>query len=165
MKIQTDQINALTQTTGTSSDSKKATGDFASVLAKRIGGTATEGTGLSAPVLAGYAALDITGSQETDTTDATANAAATPNTSETAAMDTMDSLLTQWEDYADELASGSGGSSLKRAYGMLENIESGVQQLKDGLAGSANTGLNSMADELEVMAVTEKIKFDRGDYV
>lgn len=167
MKIETDQIKALTQPTETTSDSKKATSDFASVLAKKVDGASSEGAGLTVPPLTGYAALDLPGTQETETTDATgaAEATGTPNTSESAAMDTMDSLLTQWEDYADELASGSGGTSLKRAYGMLENIESGVQQLKDGLAGSANTDLSSMANELEVMAVTEKIKFNRGDYV
>ena len=166
MKIQTDQLSALTQSSETTSDSKKSTGDFASLLAKEVGGQSTDGTGLTAPLLTGYAALDLTGSQESDTTDATAasSASAGSNTSETAAMDTMDNLLTQWENYTDQLASGSGGSSLKTAYGMLQNIESGVQQLKSRLAGSSSSGLDSMANELEVMATTEKIKFNRGDY-
>jgi len=170
MKIQTDQISTLTQSSEATSDSKKATSDFASVLAKEVGGSSTDESGLTAPVLTGYAALDLTDSQNTETTAATDTATAsasstTTSTSDTAAMDTMDSLLTQWENYADELASGSGGASLKKAYGLLENIGTGVQQLKDGLAGSSSPGLDAMANELEVMTVTEKIKFDRGDYV
>lgn len=166
MKIQTDQLNVLTQSSETTTDSKKATSDFASLLAKEVGGSSADATGLSAPLLTGYAALDLTGSQETDTdATATTQATGTSNTSETAAMDTMDSLLTQWDTYTDQLASGSGGDSLKKAYGLLENIQSGVQQLKTSLAGSSSSGLDSMANELEVMAVTEKIKFNRGDYV
>jgi len=162
MKIQTDQISTLTQSPETTSDSKKTASGFASVLAKEVGGASTDESGLTAPVLTGYAALDLTGSQGTD---AASESSTTTSTSDTAAMDTMDSLLTQWENYADELASGSGGTSLKKAYGLLENIGTGVQQLKDGLAGSSSPGLDAMANELEVMTVTEKIKFDRGDYV
>lgn len=165
MKIQTDQLSTLTQTSETTSDSKKATTDFASLLAQEVGGNTSATSGLSAPLLTGYAALDLTGSQETDTgATAASQAADGSNTSDTAAMDTMDSLLTEWDSYTDQLASGSGGDSLKKAYGILQNIETGVQQLKDGLTGSTNTDLNSMANELEVMATTEKIKFNRGDY-
>ena len=80
-------------------------------------------------------------------------------------MENMDTLLAEWENYADKLAAGSGGDSLKQAYGVLEHIESGVRQLKEELPESTTAGLGSLVNELEVMTVTEKFKFNRGDYL
>lgn len=159
MKILTDQLTATRPTTdATSGDRSSADTDaFASLLAKEVGGQSDQATGLAAPLLTGYGALDLSGIQATDATQTTED--------ERAAMDNVDSLLGQWEQYADQLATGSGGDSLKKAYGVLENIASGVKQLKDGLAGDANSPLGAMVNELEVMTVTEQYKFNRGDYV
>jgi hypothetical protein len=162
MKIQTDQLSGLTQSTEASSEASSPSEAFASILAKEVDGSATQETGLSAPVLlSSYNALNIAGTQGDEAVDATGAASEEERT----AMNSMNSLLSQWDDYADQLAGGSEGDSLKQAYGTLQNIESGVQQLKDGLSTTSSTGLSSMVNELEVMATTEKIKFDRGDYV
>lgn len=168
MKIQTDQLSGLTQSNEASSKASSASEAFASILAKEVDGSSTQETGLAAPVLLStYGTLNIDGTQGVDAADATdATEAATPaSEEELAAMNTMNTLLSQWEDYADQLAGGASGDSLKKAYGVLTDIESGVQQLKDGLSTTTGSGLGSMVNELEVMATTEKIKFDRGDYV
>lgn len=168
MKIQTDQLSGLTQSKEASSKATSPSEAFASILAKEVDGSATQETGLAAPVLLSpYGPLHIDGTQGVEAVDATdATEAATPaSEEELAAMNTMNTLLRQWEDYADQLAGGAGGDSLKKAYGVLTDIESGVKQLKDGLSGTTGSGLGSMVNELEVMATTEKIKFNRGDYV
>jgi len=165
MKIQTNPLSGLTQSQDVPSKAAATTSEaFASILAKEVGSSATQETGLAAPVLrSAYGALALDGNQ--GGTDAIAGDTAQGSGGELAAMDTMNSLLSRWEDYTDQLAGGSGKDSLKKAYGVLTDIESGVQQLKDGLAGSTASGLGSMVNELEVMATTEKIKFDRGDYL
>lgn len=88
--------------------------------------------------------------------------------SETKAMDTIDNLLSQWENYADQLASAPHG--LRHAHDTLTRISSEIGTLKanwpqQAVAGTPGAGLKSMLDELEVLAVTERIKFDRGDYI
>lgn len=163
MKIQTDQLTALQQAAGKTAGSKDASSDaFAAVLAQQLGGeSASQASGLSVPPLAGYAALDISGDQSTGSVEASGQY----TEEEQAVMNNVDNLLAKWENYADQLASGSGGDSLKQAYGVLENIETGVKQLKDDLPSDVNAGLGSLVNELEVMTVTEKIKFNRGDYI
>ena len=79
-----------------------------------------------------------------------------------AAVNGMEALLDKWEDYADHLAGGSEGG-LKQAYAALEEIESGVAELQNRLP--ENAALQSVADELEILSRTEKIKFNRGDYL
>ena len=89
---------------------------------------------------------------------------AAPRASETKAMDTIDNLLSQWENYADQLAAAPQG--LRNAHDILNRISSEIGDLKANLPqGGAVPGLRNMVDELEVLAVTERIKFDRGDYV
>lgn len=92
----------------------------------------------------------------------------TPPESETKAMDTLDNLLSQWENYARQLAAQPRG--LRHAHDTLTRISSQIGELKadwsrEGSAAAPSSALRGMLDELEVLAVTERIKFDRGDYV
>lgn len=72
----------------------------------------------------------------------------------------MDGLLDQWEKYAAGLSSGG---SLKDADAALQDIEGEVAKVKD--MASDDSGLKAIADELEVLTTTERIKFNRGDYL
>lgn len=162
MKIQTDQVNALRQVAQQAKGTADTSDAFASLLAKEVGGDqAAQAPRLAAPPLAALASLDLSGVQDAETVEAAGQC----SEEERAVMNNMDTLLAKWENYADTLASGSGRDSLKQAYGVLENIESGVKKLKDDLPRDANAGLGSLVNELEVMTVTEKIKFNRGDYL
>jgi len=165
MKIQTDQLTALRQAVDQSKGTQESSDAFAALLAKEVGGDQTaqtaQTTGLSVPPLSGLATLDMSGLQEAETDAASGQFTEEERT----VMNNMDTLLAKWENYADKLASGTGGDSLKQAYGVLENIETGVKQLKDDLPSDAKGGLGSLVNELEVMTVTEKIKFNRGDYM
>jgi hypothetical protein len=162
MKIQTDQLTALRQTTEQSKGTRESSDAFAALLAKETGGAdAAQSTGLAAPPLSSLAGIDLSSLQAAGSTEASGEI----NEQERAVMENMDTLLAEWENYADKLAAGSGSDSLKQAYGVLEHIESGVRQLKEDLPESTTAGLGSLVNELEVMTVTEKFKFNRGDYL
>lgn len=164
MKIQPDQINALTQeaaekSKGTFDD---ATNPFGDILAKEVGVAASRAAPSSVPPLSG-GLVGVSGLFGAGEVEPVGNL----SEKERAVMENMDGLLNQWENYAERLASGDEGAGLKQAYGVLENIESGVKKIKEDLPGlgSKSADLESLVNELEVMAVTEKIKFNRGDYI
>lgn len=75
--------------------------------------------------------------------------------------------LDMWDGYARALSSSGEGASLKEAWNMLESIEKQVAQLRrdtDSIRGKS-VGFDSLLNDLEVMTVTEKFKFNRGDYI
>ncbi len=163
MKIQTDQLNALNQTTATDkTKSVDESNPFGDILAREIGATASQTAAYSVPPLTGglTGTSGLFGAGEVES-------AGNLSEKERAVMENVDVLLNQWENYADSLASGGTGAGLKQAYGVLEDIESGVKKIKDDLpaAGGSNPDIASLVNELEVMTVTEKIKFNRGDYI
>lgn len=162
MKIQTDQLTALRQTTEQSKGTKDSSDAFAALLAKETGtADVAQSSCLAAPPLSSLAGIDLSSLQAVGATDASGEI----NEQERAVMENVDTLLTKWENYADKLAAGTGSDSLKQAYGILDHIESGVRQLKEDLPAGTSPGLGSLVNELEVMTVTEKFKFNRGDYI
>lgn len=87
--------------------------------------------------------------------------AVTSSVSEGEAVAQVERALETLESYADKLGDSKTGD-LRQAYAALEDLQSGVEDLK-GMADS-HPGLKSVVDELEVLALTEQIKFNRGDY-
>lgn len=84
------------------------------------------------------------------------------------AMDSLDNLLSRWEKYAHQLTAEPLG--LRQANGILENIASEIGVLKAQWPQQAQPQplipeLRGVLDELEVLAVTERIKLNRGDYL
>ncbi len=160
MKIQTDQLSPLQQVGQVNKTAQASpTQAFSEVLAKEVDAGMAAAKATTTPPIGGMAGL-----AQAMATQA-AQAVTQPTNTERAVMDNVDTLLNQWENYAGQLASGNSGQ-LRQAYGTLETIQSGVQKLKDenpGLAGSSPQ-ISSLVNELEVMTVTEKIKFNRGDY-
>ncbi|WP_291320998.1 hypothetical protein [Desulfonatronospira sp.] len=78
-------------------------------------------------------------------------------------MHQMDDLLNKWENYAAEMQSPD--SSLKQIYSHLENILAGVREMKDSQNfENQRPEIKSLVQELEVMAATEVVKINRGDY-
>lgn len=74
----------------------------------------------------------------------------------------VEQVLDQWDAYAREIGN-TESADLRKAYDQLEAITGTVQSLKSK-AADASPAMRSIIDELDVMAVTEKIKFNRGDY-
>ncbi|QLA15040.1 hypothetical protein [Desulfolutivibrio sulfoxidireducens] len=164
MKITQETTSALQQTE--SQERNRTTSGvegFDDILAREVQETETQDTARTAvpPIDGGM--LEIASLIEAEGV----SPAADLTEKELTAMENVDSLLTEWENYADQLASGEEGGGLRQAYGVLEHIESGVQKLKQDWPGmdQENPDMGSLVNELEVMAVTEKIKFNRGDYI
>lgn len=80
-------------------------------------------------------------------------------------MEQVDELLDKWENYAQQLQQPDQG--LKKGYQTLEEIDSAVKLLQENMpeSGTNNEQIKPLLNELEIMAVTEKIKFNRGDYM
>jgi hypothetical protein len=164
MKITQDTTSALQQ--AESQERNRTSPDaevFGDILAREVQGAEAQDAARTAvpPIDGGM--LEIASLIEAEG----ATPAADLTEKERTAMENVDSLLTEWENYADRLAASGQEGGLRQAYGVLEHIESGVQKLKQDWPGmdQENPNVGSLVNELEVMAVTEKIKFNRGDYI
>lgn len=154
MKIHPDQINALNKEQTKVDHKRPADGKFGDVLAQEVQNSqAVEASGVVGGLKPLEAPLRV-------------DALMKPQQSEQIPqgreiMENLDSLLSEWENYAGKLS----GAGLKEAYGVLDGIEAGVKELKARHPDMASSPeLKSMVDEIEVMAATERIKFARGDY-
>ena len=74
--------------------------------------------------------------------------------------------LDMWDSYVSTLGNAGKGGSLREAYTLLQGIDGQVNALKENTAGlrGQNPGLDTLMNNLEVLAATEKFKFNRGDY-
>ena len=160
MKIQTDQITPVQQTGKVQTAQSAPATNFSEILANEVAGSQQTAAAAAPPPLAGAAGLAQAMAAQA------AGQVADVSSERQAVMDNVDSILNQWEKYSGQLTSGSS-AQLRQAYGTLETIQAGVKKLKDehpGLDGHSPQ-LSSLVNELEVMTVTEQIKFNRGDYL
>lgn len=74
--------------------------------------------------------------------------------------------LDMWDSYVDALQDANATGSLRHAYVLLQDINAQVASLKAGSATvrGQDAGLDALVNALDVMAVTERFKFNRGDY-
>ncbi len=83
------------------------------------------------------------------------------------ALEQASTALDMWDSYAQKLRTPSNDGNLRDAYTLLEGIESQVSSLKANNQQTLeqNPDLAGLVNELEIMSTTEKIKFNRGDYL
>ncbi len=167
MDIRTEQLQALLKQQELQAkkpaSKSEATGDFAAALQQEVAlGGATDGTQKAPPpgVQASLASQILLADAENISA-----ASASSMTNEQAyghASETMDKL----ESYANILREPRQGN-LRDAYATLEDVESYVQTLKQGAEPllEQNSDLAGLVNELEVLATTERFKFNRGDYL
>ncbi len=164
MKITNDELDALRQQEQTKSKTTTEAGNFGELLAQELGednsASGVEGLGAPPP---GAKTLGIGSMLQVENISETQEAMPT----EQEVMDNIDSLLSKWENYAQTLQTQDQDEGLRQAYGVLENIQQDIDGLKGSMPNLAqeNSDLQGMVDELEIMTVTEKIKFNRGDYL
>jgi hypothetical protein len=165
MKIQNDLIEALKQQQKAEQDKAKPdTGKFGELLSGELQkGEETAGGPRAAAPPPGARAYGAGALLNVDQIASVESV----NQSEQAVMQNIEHLLEQWEDYAQSLSSPAGEQGLRRAYGVLQHISSGVEGIKDANPdlGEQNPALQTMVDELEILTVTEQYKFNRGDYL
>lgn len=95
-------------------------------------------------------------------------AAANPdsnNAAINAAFDNITDTLGLWDSYSRVLGANRSDSSLRDAYAVLEDINAQVANLRENGTRGQNPGLDAILNELEIMAATERFKFNRGDYL
>ncbi|MDP2848296.1 MAG: hypothetical protein Q8O35_08895 [Humidesulfovibrio sp.] len=163
MKIHPDHLESvrLDPTTQTSRGTQSSTA-FGDILSQEVTKTGAQPTSsiASLPPPGGLGTLSaLIGVQEVEAT--------TPVTqAENAIMDKVDSVLDKWDQYAQSLQSTASSASLKQAYGVLDDIDGAMQQIRGANPDLAEKfpALQGVVSELEAMTVTERIKFNRGDY-
>ncbi|SDF07192.1 hypothetical protein [Desulfovibrio legallii] len=169
MKIQNEQLEALLRqqelAARTDAGQKSDGNAFAAALAEQMG--LGEDAAAAVPASGGQTAQASLISQMllTDVSAAPAagaDAAAGLEDAVSQAAGTLD----MWESYVQTLGAGDD-ASLKDAYALLQGIDGQVAALKDSTANlrGQNAGFDSLVNELEVLATTEKVKFNRGDYL
>ena len=163
MKIHPDQLESvrLDPTTQTSRGTQSSTA-FGDILSQEVTKTGAQSTSSIAtlPPPGGLGTLSaLIGAQEVEATTPVTHA-------ENAIMDKVDSVLNKWDQYAQSLQSTTSSASLKKAYGVLDDIDGAVRQIRGDNPDLAekHPALQGVVSELEAMTVTERIKFNRGDY-
>ncbi|WP_051617151.1 hypothetical protein [Desulfonatronovibrio hydrogenovorans] len=154
MKINPDQISQIARENGNVQKKTSPSGEFGKMLEQEISRGQTQDKTASGP-----ARLDIL-----QTSQLLGSSLITSQNRESSFMNQMDSLLNKWENYAAGMDSPS--SSLKEVYANLESISRQIKEMKNSSSfDNQSPEVKSMIQELEVMATTEVIKFNRGDYL
>lgn len=163
MKIQAEQLNALLRQERAAEKDRPGREGFEAVFARELGqaegaqGVLPPPPGAQAGILAG---LLLETSEQTNAADPAEDAFLH-------SVRQASGVLDSWENYAKTLSAGSAEGNLKEVYPLLEGLERQVRDLKRGAAPLAgkHAGLEDLINELEVMTVAEKFKFNRGDYL
>ncbi len=175
MKIHPDQLEGVrADQTSQTNRTRQTNTAFGDLLSQEVGKSGADSAKPVAtlPPPGGLGGLNTLGSllgaQSVEATSVEAVAQAPQ--AEKAIMQTVENLLDKWDQYATNLQGASGApnaANLKQAYGVLDDIDGTVRKLKGDNPdlASKNPALQGMVSELEVMAVTERIKFNRGDYI
>lgn len=82
-----------------------------------------------------------------------------------AAFEQASGALDLWDSYARTLGTSTTDSALRDAWGLLQGIDDQIAQLRDNPIRARSSALDSILNELEVLATTERFKFNRGDYI
>ncbi|PKN07780.1 MAG: hypothetical protein CVU73_10210 [Deltaproteobacteria bacterium HGW-Deltaproteobacteria-8] len=163
MKIHPDQLEGVRpDSTPQTNRVKPPSTAFGDLLNQEVTKSGTQTTKTSAPLPPPGGLGTLSALMGVSNVESVAPA----TTAENAIMEKVENLLDKWDQYAQNLQDGSGAVDLKKAYGVLEDIDGTVQQIKGENPNLAeqHPALQGVVKELEVMAVTERIKFNRGDY-
>lgn len=165
MKVNPEQVRALQEAEAAqrARQLREGDGSFGDLLAREVDKGAQAASGNVSAVKPLTSALGATGIFAIQSVGEVEDV----NQAGQTAMETVEGLLGEWENYAARLGAGEGDSGLREANDSLEDIESGVQGIRESWPNLSqeNPGLGSVVDELEIMAVTERFKFNRGDYL
>jgi hypothetical protein len=167
MKIRPEQLNNLLPvqgvTTGAPGGQTKATGAFEDILAEEQLRVSVENSGSAiAPPPPGTGRTDIIGNMLLGVEEET------PVSADEAVLDEAFGQVSGTLDLLDKYSASLGSAdSLREAYSLLNDIDGKVADIEQDAARlrTQNPVLDSLLDELKTIALTEKIKFNRGDYL
>jgi hypothetical protein len=76
----------------------------------------------------------------------------------------VENVLTELEGYASQLGRAEA-ADLRTAFASLQNMQEGISGFRERFPGDSGGTAGELIDELNVLAVTETFKFNRGDYL
>lgn len=162
MKIQNEQLQALQRQTEAKSKPRGADGTFDALLSGEIDAAAA--TGPTAPGrLASAAAMPF----GLNGISPSGSVAASPEDAALAAVtQSIDAMLSGLDEYAETLSSPQG-ADLRKAYGLLRDMDSNLAALREGSPDLAtrHKGMAALLDEIAVITRAETVKLNRGDYL
>ena len=168
MKIRTDQNPSLDALLGLQEGGvSSAEGDaqaFQAALSERLeAGTAQAGK--SVPSMPGGAQTELISQILLGAGEDGGGSALSAKAAQ-AAFHEATGALDMWDDYVQTLGS-SRRESLRDAYALLDSISSKLGELKRNAAAveARMPGFGDLVNRLDVLAASERFKFNRGDYV
>lgn len=160
MKIQNDPLRALLEQGEAHRKPTAGGADFESMLARELQGSQAAASGtVSAEQNIAALAMQIRSVQELGGAEAQGQ-------SDAIYTQNVEKLLDKWDLYSQALARPDA-ASLKDVNSLLDGMGTELAALKAALPelGGADEGLAGLVNELEVLATTERIKLNRGDYL
>ena len=162
MKIQNEQLQALQQQAEIKAKRQQTNGVFDALLSEELGTAAAPGQGATTRPLS--VAMPLSGPTGISSLGAVEQ---TPEGATLAAMaQSIDAMLSGLDEYAETLAAPQG-ADLRKAYGILQDMEKNLASLRERSPDLAtrHAGMSAMLDELSVIARAETVKMNRGDYL
>ncbi len=160
VKIHSDQsveaLNREQAKTRTAAPTGQAFGDL---LSQEVSKTGTKA--VAPPPPGGLFTMNpLLGVQSTSAVDATSG-------TEDEVVQSVEKVLDKWSDYAEKLGNSKSSDSLKAAYGQLEAASVQTAALKEKYQDLADKSpkLKEIFQNLDTVLATEKVKFNRGDYL
>lgn len=162
MKIHANELKGLLELEQQRKSSNRQSGQaFEQMLNEAFSTKTEQASGPAAKPLTG-ASLDALHTQlRSGLTEATGS----ENPEAQPLLESVDRVLEQWEKYAEQLQSRE--SNLKQSYATLQEIGRNLEAVEAALQerDGGDPALHPLLNELQVMAVTEEIKLNRGDYL
>ncbi len=166
MKISSEQLVALQESIARRKSQTPAEG-FESLLQGTLGQGQAQGVAsgidLQAPLLNNFVAAQIVeGTEQSEETGATAAAMGAPQE----AARQMEGIFANLEAYAATLGA-NGQANLRTANEQLDSMTGKLAALKAAFPGMQEEmpEIAAMVNELDVLATTERFKFNSGDYL
>lgn len=167
MKIRNDQNPSLDALLGMQeSGASPVEGDaqaFQAALSERLDAGAAQAEN-AVPSMPGGAQTELISQILLGAGDDDAGSAMSAEAAQTAFHDAS-GALDMWDSYVETLGSGRR-ESLRDAYALLEDISSKLGDLKRSAPAleSRMPGFGDFVNRLDVLATSERFKFNRGDY-
>lgn len=161
MKIQNEQLQAL-QRQAEAREKQRREGVFDAILSEELGTAAPSGQLASGQAATSSAALfGLSGVNAASGVSQAPGAAVLSTVAEA-----IDAMLSGLDDYA-EILSSPGGTDLRKAYGILQNMDKTLVALRESSPDLAtrHAGMASLVDEIAVITRAETVKLNRGDYL
>jgi hypothetical protein len=160
MKISNEQLQTVQENRMQRTAEQHADKEFNRILNREMENSAASGPDASGRIPASVH-LQLLPSPVTDA--AVGAAAELPAFSEEAA-GMVESVLSELEGYAAQLGRAEA-ADLRTAFSSLRNMQDGINGFRNRFPGASGGPAGALIDELDVLAVTENFKFNRGDYL